>query len=178
MAGLKPYEQKWMGILNSGKLDNIKIIRNTSDPYSNNSYQTIIEIKNGVITVIKKVTGKFFNGKENEKFIEETVHVLDKKRDIVNIFKKYNYVDDLKKPLDFSEYAAEKALKAEVKAAKTAQFVKENVKSIPENSKVWSQAVSDLKDVPKRKTGPKGLKTSLLFAGFGALALVYKKLNK
>jgi hypothetical protein len=63
--------------LKAGEFDGIgHTYQPTSDGYSKNSYQTEMSVSYGTIEVTKITTGKFFNGKENERFEEKRTEVL------------------------------------------------------------------------------------------------------
>ena len=63
--------------LKAGEFDGIN---HTYQPYttgySKNSYQDEISVSHGTIELTKITTGKFFNGKENERFEERNTDVL------------------------------------------------------------------------------------------------------
>lgn len=106
---LKDYEKSWIEMLIQGDLDGINAIRTSS--YGGNSYFNKIDITDGIVTLYKKNKYNFFNGRENEKTIEEETRVLDNPREIVNELKKYTYNKQLNEKLYLADLAQKKLAK-------------------------------------------------------------------
>ncbi|MBH9966114.1 MULTISPECIES: hypothetical protein [Bacillaceae] len=66
-----------LAALKAGEFDGIShTYQPYSDGYSKNSYQLEMSVSGGTIEVTKITTGKFFDGKENERFEEEKTETL------------------------------------------------------------------------------------------------------
>ncbi|RAP76094.1 hypothetical protein [Paenibacillus montanisoli] len=66
-----------LAALKAGEFDGIShTYQPTSDGFSKNSYQTKMSVSYGTIEVTKIITGKSFNGKENERFVDRDTEVL------------------------------------------------------------------------------------------------------
>ena len=69
-------KDKVLGALKAGEFDGVS---HTYEPYSGygkNSHQKEMSVSFGSIEVTKITTGKFFDGKENERFEDRTTEVL------------------------------------------------------------------------------------------------------
>ena len=66
--------------LNAGEFDGISHRYRPVDGYGNNTHQTSLNVSGGVIEVTKTTKGKFFDGKENNRFEESSTEALTRRR--------------------------------------------------------------------------------------------------
>ena len=69
-------KNKVLAALKAGEFDGISHVYKPYKGYGKNSHQKEINVSGGSIELTKITTGKFFNGKENERFEERTTEVL------------------------------------------------------------------------------------------------------
>lgn len=69
-------KNKVLAALKAGEFDGIRHVYKPYKGYGKNSHQKEINVFGGSIELTKITTGKFFNGKENERFEERTTEVL------------------------------------------------------------------------------------------------------
>lgn len=65
-----------LAALRAGEFDGVKHTYQPYDGYGKNSHQQKMSVSSGSIELTKITTGKLFNGKENERFKEESSEIL------------------------------------------------------------------------------------------------------
>jgi hypothetical protein len=128
---LEPFEEIMINKLKSGVLDGKNYQYVTSSPYTKSSHWHQVKIEDGLIKETITTSGKFFNGKENERFSEVTEKVYTTARQILGIIKRdaFRYKNDL----DLSGFDAQKVEKVAQKAAIQAEKFKPISQQIKKN---------------------------------------------
>ncbi|CQR46614.1 hypothetical protein BN1058_00883 [Paraliobacillus sp. PM-2] len=95
MAQMK--REEVLTALKAGEFDGISHTYQPYSGYGNNSHQTEISVSCGSIEVTKITTGKFFDGKENERFEDRTTEVLSDS-EALDFIKKHPYYFSQRRP--------------------------------------------------------------------------------
>lgn len=86
-----------LNALKAGEFDGIQHMYKPTKGNGNNEHQKVINVVNGVIELTKITTGKFFNGRENERFKESKLEILRDKK-AINFIKKHPYFFEKRRP--------------------------------------------------------------------------------
>lgn len=86
-----------LAALNSGEFDGISHIYQSYKGHGKNEHHDEMSVNNGTIEVTKVTTGKFFDGKENERFEERNTKELSG-YEAVDYIEKRPYFFSLERP--------------------------------------------------------------------------------
>ena len=168
---LEPFEENMVNKLKSGALDGKKYEYMTTSPYTKNSHVHNVKIEDGVIKETITTSGKFFNGKENERFSEVTEKVYTTARQILGIIRRdaFRY----KKDLDLSGFDTQNIEKAAQKAAKQAERLK-SISQQPKNNVFYEPSPL----IKSGSTNKFNLGALVTVAGLGLAAYLIEKYRK
>jgi hypothetical protein len=168
---LEPFEENVVNKVKSGSLDGKKYEYVTTSPYTKNSNQHKVKIEDGVIKETITTSGKFFDGKENERFSEATEKVYTTARQILGKIQMdaFRYKNDL----DLSGFDTQKAEKAARKAVEQAERLK-SISEQPKNNIFYEPSpLLEPDSTNKFKLG-----VLVVVAGLGLAAYFIKKIEK